>query len=88
MTCRTVAFISLVAFIVSWITGSDVGSWIAFAFLVATEQISYQYIIKETMRVSSGKKEVEKVQEQGYRLIGETEQGTSHVLLFEKASAE
>jgi Domain of unknown function (DUF4410) len=48
----------------------------------------YQYIIKETTRVSSGEKEVEKVQEQGYTLIGETEHGTAHLLLFEKASAE
>jgi hypothetical protein len=48
----------------------------------------YQYIIKETARVSSGEKEVAKVQEQGYTLIGETEHGTAHLLLFEKASPE
>jgi hypothetical protein len=30
----------------------------------------------------------DKVQEQGYTLIGDTEHGTSHLLLFEKASAE
>jgi Domain of unknown function (DUF4410) len=47
-----------------------------------------QYIIKETARVSSGEKEVEKVQEQGFTLIGETEHGTAHLLLFEKASPE
>jgi hypothetical protein len=46
----------------------------------------YQYIIKETVLVSSGEKEVEKVQGQGYTLIGETEHGTAHLLLFEKAS--
>jgi len=40
------------------------------------------------MRVSSGEKELEKVEEQGYTLIGETEHGTSHLLQFEKASAE
>jgi hypothetical protein len=40
------------------------------------------------MRVSSGEKEVENVQEQGYTFIGETEHGGSHLLLFEKASAE
>jgi hypothetical protein len=48
----------------------------------------YQYIIKETVLVSSGEKEVEKVQGQGYTLIGETEHGTAHLLLFEKASDE
>ena len=34
VTCRTAAFVSLVGFLVSWVTGNDVGSWIAFAFLV------------------------------------------------------
>jgi len=48
----------------------------------------YQYIIKETVLVSSAEKEVEKVQGQGYTLIGETEHGTAHLLLFEKASDE
>jgi uncharacterized protein DUF4410/polyglycine hydrolase-like protein len=46
----------------------------------------YEYLIKESMRVSSGEKDVEKVQAQGYTLIGETEHGTSHLLLFEKTS--
>ena len=32
-TCRTVAFVSLVGFMVSWVVGSDVSSWIALAFL-------------------------------------------------------
>ena len=35
VTCRTVAFISLVALMVSWVVGSDLSSWIALAFLVA-----------------------------------------------------
>ena len=47
-----------------------------------------QYIIKETARISSGEREVEKVQERGYTLIGETEHGTPHLLLFEQAPAE
>lgn len=32
--CRTVAFVSLVGFMVSWVVGSGVSSWIALAFLV------------------------------------------------------
>jgi hypothetical protein len=48
----------------------------------------YQYIIKETLLGSRGEKEVEKVQGQGYALIGETEHGTAEPLLFEKASDE
>ena len=34
VTCRTVAFASLVGFMVSWVVGTDVSSWIALAFLV------------------------------------------------------
>jgi hypothetical protein len=49
-------------------------------------KVGYEYLIKETMRVSSGEKDVEKVQAQGYSLIGETEHGTAHLLLFEKTS--
>jgi hypothetical protein len=49
-------------------------------------KVRYEYLIKETMRVSSGEKHVEKVQAQGYSLIGETEHGTAHLLLFEKTS--
>ena len=48
----------------------------------------YQYIIKETVLVSSAEKEVEKVQGQGYTLIGETGHGTARLLLFEKPSDE
>ncbi len=48
----------------------------------------YEYIIKETVLVSSGQKDIEKVQAQGYALIGETEHGTAHLLLFEKISPE
>ena len=33
--CRTVAFVSLVGFMVSWVVGSGVSSWIALAFLAA-----------------------------------------------------
>jgi len=47
---------------------------------------NYQYILKETVLVSSGQKDVEKVQNQGYTLIGETEHATAHILLFEKVS--
>lgn len=47
---------------------------------------SYLYIIKETMLVSSGKKNVDEVQSQGYTLIGETEHGSNHILLFEKVT--
>ena len=35
VACRTVAFVSLVGFMVSWVVGSDVSSWIALAFLAA-----------------------------------------------------
>jgi hypothetical protein len=51
-------------------------------------KLRYQYILKETARISSGEREVEKVQEQGYTLIGETEHETAHPLLFEQAPAE
>ena len=33
VACRTVAFVSLVGFMVSWVVGSDVSSWIALTFL-------------------------------------------------------
>jgi len=49
-------------------------------------KLQYHYIIKETMLVSSGQKDTEKIQSQGYSLIGETEHGTNHILLFEKSS--
>ena len=32
--CRTAAFISLVGFLVSWVVGSEISSWVALAFLV------------------------------------------------------
>lgn len=35
VTCRTVAFVSLVGFMVSWVVGGTLSSWIALAFLVA-----------------------------------------------------
>ena len=35
VTSRTVAFVSLVGLMVSWVVGSDVSSWIALAFLAA-----------------------------------------------------
>jgi peptidoglycan/LPS O-acetylase OafA/YrhL len=35
MVCRTVAFVSFVGVMVSWVVGSDVSSWIALAFLAA-----------------------------------------------------
>jgi hypothetical protein len=44
----------------------------------------YQYAVKETMRVSSGQKETEKLQNEGYALIGELEHGGAHLLLFER----
>jgi hypothetical protein len=50
-------------------------------------KLRYQYIVKETVLVSSGQKDTEKVQNQGYSLIGETEHGTAHILLFEKSSS-
>jgi peptidoglycan/LPS O-acetylase OafA/YrhL len=34
VTCRIVAFASLVGFMVSWVVGTDVSSWTALAFLV------------------------------------------------------
>jgi len=49
-------------------------------------KFNYAYILKETMRVSSGQKEAEKIQDEGYALIGETEHGGMHILLFEKIS--
>ena len=33
VACRTVAFVSLVGFMVTWVVGSDVSSWIALTFL-------------------------------------------------------
>lgn len=47
---------------------------------------SYEYVVKETLLVSSGQKEVAKTQEKGYTLIGETEHGTAHILVFEKVT--
>lgn len=44
----------------------------------------YQYAVKETVLVSSGQKDTENLQNQGFTLIGESEHGTAHVLLFEK----
>jgi hypothetical protein len=44
----------------------------------------YQYAVKETVLVSSGQKDTEKLQNQGFTLIGESEHGTAHLLLFEK----
>jgi peptidoglycan/LPS O-acetylase OafA/YrhL len=35
VVCRTVAFVSLVGVMVSWVVGSDVSSWIVLAFLAA-----------------------------------------------------
>jgi len=35
VTCRTVAFISLVGFMLSLVVGTDLGSWIALVFLGA-----------------------------------------------------
>ena len=35
LVCRTVAFVSSVGVMVSWVVGSDVSSWIALAFLAA-----------------------------------------------------
>ena len=49
-------------------------------------KVNYQYVLKETVLVSSGQKDVEEVQKQGYTLIGETEHGTAHILLFEKTT--
>jgi len=47
---------------------------------------NYAYILKETMLVSSGQKDAQKIQAEGYTLIGETEHGGMHILLFEKLS--
>jgi uncharacterized protein DUF4410 len=44
----------------------------------------YQYTVKETLRVSTGQKETEKLQNERYALIGELEHGGAHLLLFEK----
>jgi len=35
VTCRTVAFVSLVGFMVSWVVGTDHSAWIALFFLAA-----------------------------------------------------
>ncbi len=35
VTCRTVAFVSLVGLIVSWVVGTDDSAWIALVFLAA-----------------------------------------------------
>jgi peptidoglycan/LPS O-acetylase OafA/YrhL len=35
VVCRTVAFVSAIGVMVSWVVGSDVSSWIALAFLAA-----------------------------------------------------
>jgi hypothetical protein len=44
----------------------------------------YQYVVKETLLVSSGQKDTEKLQSEGFALIGELEHGGAHLLLFEK----
>jgi hypothetical protein len=44
----------------------------------------YQYAVKETLLVSSGQKDTEKLQSEGFALIGELEHGGAHLLLFEK----
>jgi hypothetical protein len=44
----------------------------------------YQYAVKETVWVSSGQKNTEKLQNEGYALISELEHGGAHLLLFEK----
>jgi len=44
----------------------------------------YQYAVKETVMVSSGQKNTEQLQNEGYALIGELEHGGAHLLLFEK----
>jgi len=44
----------------------------------------YQYIVKESMKVSSGQKDTEKAQNQGFTLISECDRPASHILLFEK----
>ena len=48
----------------------------------------YQYAIKETVLVSSGEEEVDRVKGLGYTLIGETEHGTAHIRRFVKVSHE
>jgi hypothetical protein len=35
LTCRTVAFVSLVGFMVNWVVGTDHSAWIAWVFLAA-----------------------------------------------------
>jgi len=49
-------------------------------------KVNYQYVLKETLLVSSGQKDVEEMQKQGYTLIGDTEVRPFHILLFEKTT--
>ena len=46
----------------------------------------YQYIVKESMKVSSGQKDTENAQNQGFTLVGECDRPASHILLFEKVT--
>jgi hypothetical protein len=50
-------------------------------------KVNYQYVMKEPLLVSSGQKDVQEMQKQGYTLIGETELLTFHILLFEKTTS-
>ena len=49
-------------------------------------KVNYQYVLKEPLLVSSGQKDVQEMQKQGYTLIGESELYTFHILLFEKTT--
>jgi hypothetical protein len=48
----------------------------------------YEYLVKEPLLISGGQKDIEKVQVQGFTLIGETEHGTAQMLPFEEISLE
>ena len=51
-------------------------------------QARYQYRVTEPLLMSSAKKDTEKYQGEGYTLLDETEFGSIHVLLFQKAAGE
>jgi len=46
----------------------------------------YQYIVKESKKVSSGQKDTENAQNKGFTLVGECDRPASHILLFEKVT--
>lgn len=54
--------------------------------LPAPSSVRYQYLVTESLLMSSAKKDTETHQREGYTLLDETELGGIHILLFEKVA--